>query len=292
MVENEAEISEELSGRLSRSGRRDDDDESDFEDLDPELIKAVEHERYFLNPRLMYADIAHVDDKMDAYRMRTGTYSDSQLQYAIGRVSPGLVASPQPQFSSKPAISNLWTCDYQGKLKFSGGLKLVASPFVISQGTADEVVDWSHGKQLWELCKEKYDPLWLKGGHHCDLELFPEYVRHLKKFISTVEKSPSLRKTWGKSVDGFEPPRHSTDCYEASRKSTDHREKPRPSVDHLRDKDHKSSNMEKLDKLKISFEHMEKSRRSVDCLEKSRRKAEKLERARKSVDRLDRIQSG
>ncbi|MQL90937.1 hypothetical protein Taro_023536 [Colocasia esculenta] len=68
---------------------------------------------YYLNPRLMYADNAHVDNEvlqgtlnvigrlsmtsekrleaelqMHAYRMRTGTYSDTQLQYAVGRVSP------------------------------------------------------------------------------------------------------------------------------------------------------------------------------------------------------------
>ncbi|MQL71227.1 hypothetical protein Taro_003545 [Colocasia esculenta] len=67
---------------------------------------------YFLNPRLTYADNANVDGEvlqctlnvighlsltpekrleaqlqMDAYKMKTGIYSDSQLQYAIGRVS-------------------------------------------------------------------------------------------------------------------------------------------------------------------------------------------------------------
>ncbi|URE41543.1 Autophagy protein 16 (ATG16) [Musa troglodytarum] len=70
--------------------------------------------------------------------------------------------------------------------------------FDIYKGTSDEVVDFSHGKKLWELCNEKYEPLWLKGGKHCDLELFPEYLTHAKKFISTVEKSPSQRSTWRK----------------------------------------------------------------------------------------------
>ncbi|KAI9379604.1 hypothetical protein POPTR_017G117633v4 [Populus trichocarpa] len=35
---------------------------------------------------------------------------------------------------------------------------------LIIHGTSDEVVDYSHGKQLWELCKEKYEPLWINGG--------------------------------------------------------------------------------------------------------------------------------
>ncbi|KMZ72338.1 hypothetical protein ZOSMA_166G00360 [Zostera marina] len=34
---------------------------------------------------------------------------------------------------------------------------------LIIHGTADEVVDFSHGKKLWGLCKEKYEPLWLNG---------------------------------------------------------------------------------------------------------------------------------
>ena len=63
------------------------------------------------------------------------------------------------------------------------------------QGTSDEVVDCSHGKQLWDLCKEKFEPLCLEGGNHCDLELYPEYLKHLKKSISTVEKSPYQRYT-------------------------------------------------------------------------------------------------
>ncbi|XP_061374029.1 uncharacterized protein LOC133316310 isoform X1 [Gastrolobium bilobum] len=149
-------------------------------------------------------------------------------------------------------------------------IPLVNCPVLIIHGTSDEVVDCSHGKQLWELCKEKYEPLWLKGGNHCDLELFPEYIRHLKKFIATVEKS-----------------RKSTDVFEVSRKSTDHREKPRQSTDRPEKLKNLSNNAEKL---RISFDLMDRSRRSVDCHEKSRKSIDhQLEKARKSVDRLDRI---
>ncbi|RWW87029.1 hypothetical protein BHE74_00004167 [Ensete ventricosum] len=160
------------------------------------------------------------------------------------------------------------------------------------KGTSDEVVDFSHGKKLWELCNEKYEPLWLKGGKHCDLELFPEYLKHLKKFIATVEKSPSQRSTWRKSAEQFEPPRKSTDCFEPSRKSTDRREKSRPSTEKSRSKDQRSTNVENLEKLKISFDQMEKSRRSLDCFDKSRKNIDQLDRGRKSVDRLDRIWAG
>ncbi|XP_022774329.1 protein ABHD17B-like isoform X2 [Durio zibethinus] len=172
-------------------------------------------------------------------------------------------------------------------------IPLVNCPVLIIHGTSDEVVDCSHGKQLWELCKEKYEPLWLKGGNHCDLEHYPEYIRHLKKFISTVEKSPSQKHSSRRSTDQFDQSRKSTDVFEVSRKSTDRREKPRKSTDRPEKLKTQSNNMDKLDKLRVSFDQLERSRRSVDCHEKSRKSIDhQLERARKSVDRLDRLRTG
>lgn len=102
----------------------------------------------------------------------------------------------------------------------------VSCPVLIMHGTADEVVDCSHGKQLWELCKEKYEPLWLKGGGHCNLELYPDYIRHLRKFVFSLEKSPLHRNGSRKSTDHVEQSRRSVDRMEQSRKSTD---RPHPS---------------------------------------------------------------
>ncbi|XP_022565647.1 alpha/beta hydrolase domain-containing protein 17A-like isoform X2 [Brassica napus] len=69
-------------------------------------------------------------------------------------------------------------------------IQLVDCPVLVIHGTDDKVVDISHGKQLWELSKEKYEPLWLNGGSHCNLEMFPEYLPHLRKFIGAIEKLP------------------------------------------------------------------------------------------------------
>ncbi|KAJ8771290.1 hypothetical protein K2173_026467 [Erythroxylum novogranatense] len=208
-------------------------------------------------------------------------------------------------------------------------IPLVKCPVLVIHGTSDEVVDFSHGKQLWELCQEKYEPLWLKGGNHCNLELYPEYLRHLKKFILTVEKSPSQRNTSRRSTDWIEPPRRSTDCFETPRrstdrfdcprkstdrfdgprrstdhfdgprKSTDRREKPRKSTDRpekLKFQEYKFTNIEKLEKFRVpcdQSERSQRSRRSVEFNEKSRKSIDhQLERGRKSVDWLDRIRIG
>ncbi|KAJ6368271.1 hypothetical protein OIU78_000790 [Salix suchowensis] len=148
-------------------------------------------------------------------------------------------------------------------------IPFVTCPVLVIHGTDDDVVSWSHGKQLWERCKEKYEPLWVKGGNHCDLELYPQYIKHLKKFISAIEKSSRLRNVSGSIVDQTEDPRKSTDFREAGRSSIDQRETPRPSAD-----------------------KREKPRLSTDCREKSRSSTDRRERSRKSVDRPERESNG
>ncbi|CAN6446728.1 unnamed protein product [Victoria cruziana] len=150
-------------------------------------------------------------------------------------------------------------------------IPFVCCPVLVIHGTADEVVDCSHGKQLWELCKEKYEPLWLKGGSHCNLEVYPEYIRHLKKFISAVEKAPGLKNGSKQNSDVSEPSRPSTDCVEPGRKSSDRREKSRPSTD-------------KPERSRMSTDRRDKSRRSIDRQEKARTSVDQVEKPRKSTD--------
>ncbi|XP_010553911.1 PREDICTED: protein ABHD17B-like [Tarenaya hassleriana] len=131
----------------------------------------------------------------------------------------------------------------------------VTCPVLVIHGTADEVVDCSHGKQLWELCKEKYEPSWITGGGHCDLELYPEYIRRLKKFVISVgkPKGPRIGSNKGETdatdnQSKSKPPENGTaDTFElgylpeVSRNSLDSRlektskpEKSRMSIDRFR----------------------------------------------------------
>ncbi|RLN25514.1 alpha/beta hydrolase domain-containing protein 17C-like [Panicum miliaceum] len=140
---------------------------------------------------------------------------------------------------------------------------MVNCPVLVIHGTSDDVVDCSHGKQLWEHCKVKYSPLWLSGGGHCNLELYPDYIRHLKKFVSSLnKKSPKPEPqeitanddTTAKSTEAAclktpkeaacsEKPKEVAKCSQISRKSLDSRvgksktvdvpEKPRMSSDDI-----------------------------------------------------------
>ncbi|KAF3431650.1 hypothetical protein FNV43_RR26381 [Rhamnella rubrinervis] len=160
-------------------------------------------------------------------------------------------------------------------------IPFVNCPVLVIHGTEDEVVDFSHGKQLWELCREKYEPLWLKGGNHCNLELYPEYLKHLRKFISAVEKLPPIQNVTEQGTDQQECPSKTTDQNtEKARSSTDHKEKSRPSTGQ-REKSRLST-----DKSRTSTDRREKSRKSIDRSGKARNSTDQTERARNSFDRL------
>jgi hypothetical protein len=153
------------------------------------------------------------------------------------------------------------------------------------QGTEDEVVNFSHGKQLWELCKEKYEPLWLKGGNHCNLEIYPEYLKHLKKFISAIEKlPPHLRNVSAQSTDQPEQPLNAAE-YKADkpRPSTDHKEKARPSFGQ-REKSRLST--DNREKARASTDRRERTRKSIDRAGKARNSTDQQEKARNSFDRF------
>ncbi|GMI77007.1 hypothetical protein like AT5G38220 [Hibiscus trionum] len=128
---------------------------------------------------------------------------------------------------------------------------------LVIHGTGDEVVDSSHGKQLWELCKHKYDPLWVNGGGHCNLELYPEFIRHLKKFVLSLNKSKAATNGSEKIVN--------------SNSQT------------------KPSDGGTSDTFKLGADLPEVSRNSLDSrLEKSK-KSNKPEKSRMSTDRVDRF---
>ncbi|XP_024978524.1 alpha/beta hydrolase domain-containing protein 17B-like isoform X3 [Cynara cardunculus var. scolymus] len=160
----------------------------------------------------------------------------------------------------------------------------VRCPVLVIHGTDDDVVDYSHGKQLWELCVEKYEPLWIKGGNHCDLELYPEYIRHLKKFISAVEKSARLKILSGSLTDNDTIPRISIDCREKPRPSTDLQDHSRPSSD-CQEKPRPSTSTDYREKSRSSVDRREKSKKNLEHDEKSTNASDQPEKARNSIDR-------
>lgn len=132
----------------------------------------------------------------------------------------------------------------------------------------------------------KYEPLWVKGGNHCDLQVFPQFFTHLKKFIISVERQSDYSKNveleesiidldYTLDITNEIKCRPSIEEIEkSSRISTEQKEiiPIRPSTDR------------KL-KPRISFDKREKPRKSMDYFGKSRSSTDQSERGRNSIDR-------
>ncbi|CAJ2666018.1 unnamed protein product [Trifolium pratense] len=118
---------------------------------------------------------------------------------------------------------------------------LVKCPVLVIHGTADEVVDVSHGKQLWELCKEKYEPLWTIGK--------PKAATANGSEKETVETENEGNKSSKESETGTSSTSElSKEIPEASRNSLDSRLK-------------KSKKPDKPEKSRMSTDHVDRFRR-------------------------------
>ncbi|VFQ75409.1 unnamed protein product [Cuscuta campestris] len=167
-----------------------------------------------------------------------------------------------------PVKKTYWFDIYKNIDKIS----MVKCPVLVIHGTADEVVDCSHGKQLWELCKEKYEPIWINGGGHCNLELYSEYIKHLKKFVLSLGKS----KPAATNASSQKPPT-AAPVSENLAKIAENGPPPSPSPPAA------------ADRFDFRPDVPEVSRNSLDSrLEKSK-KPNKTEKSRMSTDRVDRF---
>lgn len=59
----------------------------------------------------------------------------------------------------------------------------VSSIVLVIHGTEDEVIDFSHGLQMYERAPHTVDPLWVEGAGHNDVELYGQYLDRLRRFI-------------------------------------------------------------------------------------------------------------
>jgi len=60
----------------------------------------------------------------------------------------------------------------------------ISSPVLVIHGKDDEVIDFSHGRAIYERCSHAVEPLWVEGAGHNDVEHFDEYIDRLVRYIS------------------------------------------------------------------------------------------------------------
>ncbi len=61
----------------------------------------------------------------------------------------------------------------------------IKSPVLVIHGTRDTTIDIYHSYALYNRCKFKVEPLWVKDAAHDNVRLYPGYYERLQKFINT-----------------------------------------------------------------------------------------------------------
>lgn len=127
------------------------------------------------------------------------------------------------------------------------------------------------------------------GGNHCDLQLFPQFFTHLKKFITSLERQSDCCQNveveesiidldYTLDITNEVKCRPSIEEIEkSSRISTDQQKEMiaiRPSTDR------------RVLKPRISVDKREKPRKSMDYFGKSRTSTDQSEKGRNSIDRF------
>jgi pimeloyl-ACP methyl ester carboxylesterase len=145
----------------------------------------------------LYADI---DTAWQALRTRYGISPENIILYGqsigtvptvdlasryINKFEVGAVILHSPLMSGMrvafPATKRTWFFDAFPSID---KVPKVTSPVLVIHGTEDEVIDFSHGLEIYEKCPRAVEPLWVEGAGHNDIEMYSQYLDRLKQFVS------------------------------------------------------------------------------------------------------------
>lgn len=66
-------------------------------------------------------------------------------------------------------------------------IEKIKSPVFLIHGVDDEIVPFEHSIELYELCKFKYPPLWVRGAGHNDIKSFGNiFYSSIQNFIESI----------------------------------------------------------------------------------------------------------
>ncbi|KAK7871587.1 hypothetical protein R5R35_001782 [Gryllus longicercus] len=65
-----------------------------------------------------------------------------------------------------------------------GKVHRIKSRVLVIHGTDDSIIDISHGRELHNRCRNKVDPLWISGAGHNNIEIYPQFIQRLDRFLN------------------------------------------------------------------------------------------------------------
>jgi len=75
-------------------------------------------------------------------------------------------------------------------------MKNIRCPVLVLHSIKDEVVPFYHGKELHKLSRHKFDPLFIEGTTHNNLDKVSEDIfAHINKFLNFIDSSFSIHET-------------------------------------------------------------------------------------------------
>lgn len=88
-------------------------------------------------------------------------------------------------------------------LPSSNKINSVKCKVLVIHGTDDRVIDFNHGLNMYELCENKFEPLWVEGAGHNDIHYYPEYCVKLKEVIEEIRECVPCRSVCDVWFIGF-----------------------------------------------------------------------------------------
>ncbi|CAO1315884.1 unnamed protein product [Diamesa tonsa] len=78
-------------------------------------------------------------------------------------------------------VKRTWFCD---AFPIIDKISKIKSPTLVIHGTHDEIIDFSHGLQIYDQCQNAVEPLWIKGAGHNDIETYKQYFERMQNFMN------------------------------------------------------------------------------------------------------------
>jgi abhydrolase domain-containing protein 17 len=78
-------------------------------------------------------------------------------------------------------VKRTWLCD---AFPIIDKISKIKSPTLVIHGTHDEIINFSHGLQIYDQCQNAVEPLWVKGAGHNDIEQYKSYFERLLNFMN------------------------------------------------------------------------------------------------------------
>ena len=120
------------------------------------------------------------EEKVVLYGRSLGTAPTVHLASKLTKL-PGVILHSPLSSGMGMVLSSTWSL---GPFPVAKSVPLVDSPVLVIHGTQDEVIPVSHGRTVHEMCRRAVTPLWVEGGGHNNIQVYPEYWERVGCFLT------------------------------------------------------------------------------------------------------------